>query len=106
MTGRSRLQVNEEEFKKMYDDGVPIIDIRKHFGISKSTTRNIRIKLKLPVRRWRVKFDVNEYMRLFQDETVSYPEMSKRLGISLWLVNKIRKRLNLSARKRGVKRTR
>jgi len=106
MIGRPRLKVNTAEFTKMYNNGVPIIDIVKHFGISKSTVRSVRIELNIPKRRWRVKFDQNEYMKLYRDDHVTYQQMSEHLGISKWLVKETRKRLGLSARKRGLKRVR
>jgi len=103
MMGRPELKIDQEEFATMYDNKVPTADIAKHFGISLSTVRMIRLRLNIPVRRGR--FNEEEYRRLF-NLGISYPEMGRRLGISKWAIMGIRKRLGLSARKRGLKRVR
>lgn len=105
MIGRPRLKIDTGEFATMYNSGVKIVDITKHFGISKSSAHKIRTELKIPVRRWRVKFDENKYRWLFA-EGVAYPMMAQKLGISKCVVMEIRKRLGLPARKRGQKRIR
>jgi hypothetical protein len=103
MMGRPELKIDQEEFATMYDNKVPTADIAKHFGISLSTVRMIRLRLNIPVRRGR--FNEEEYRRLFY-LGICYPEMGRRLGISKWAIMGIRKRLGLSARKRGLKRVR
>lgn len=102
MNGRPKLQVNTAEFKEMYNNGILLIEIAKHFGISQSSVYNMRVSLNLPVRRWRIKFDENKYRRLF-DEDLTYSMIAKKLGISRRVVMAIRKRLNLPNRKRGRK---
>ena len=100
---RPTIKIDTAEFTKMYHNFVPTADIAKHFGISKSSVRMIRIRLNIPIRRGR--FDENEYRKLFFSGT-TYPEMSDKLGISKWHIMEIRKRLNLLNRKRGLKRVR
>jgi len=77
---RPTIKIDTAEFEMMYNNRVPTAEIAKHFFISLSTVRLTRIRLNIPTKRGR--FDENEYLRLFQDETVSDPEMSKLLGIS------------------------
>jgi len=100
---RPTIKIDTAEFEMVYKNRVSTADIAKHFGISLSTVRKIRIRLNIPTRRGR--FDENEYRRLFNLGT-SYPEMSRQLGISKWHIMEIRKLLNLSNRKRGLKRVR
>src|SRR5664280_2575631 len=98
---RPTIKIDTSEFTKMYHNFVPTADIAKHFGISKSSVRMIRIRLNIPIRRGR--FDENEFMRLF-NLGISYPEMSEQLGISKWAIMEIRKRKGLLNRKSGLKR--
>ena len=100
---RPIIKIDQEDFATMYQNCVPTVDIAKHFHISLSTVRMIRIRLNIPTRRGR--FDEKEYRKLFFSGT-TYPEMSEKLGISKWHIMEIRKRLNLSNRKRGLKRVR
>ena len=98
---RPTIKIDHAEFATMYKNRVSTANIAKHFGISLSTVRMIRIRLNIPTRRGR--FDENEYKKLFFSGT-TYPEMSEKLGISKCHIMEIRKRLNLSNRKRGQKR--
>lgn len=76
---RPTIKIDHAEFTKMYNNRVPTTDIAKHFGISLSTVRMIRIRLNIPTRRG--KFDEKEYIRLFT-LGISYSEMAQRLGLS------------------------
>ena len=100
---RPTIKIDTSEFEMMYNNRVPTADIAKHFGISLSTVRLNRIRLNIPKRRGR--FDEEEYRRLFFSG-ITYPEMAKKLGISEWCVNEIRKRKGLLNRKRGLKKGR
>jgi len=103
MMGRPTLQVNADDFEKIYHSCASISEIADHFKISVSTVRKIRLRLNIPVRRGR--FNEEEYRRLF-NLGISYQEMGRRLGISKWYIMEIRKQLNLPNRKRGQKRVR
>jgi hypothetical protein len=103
--GRPPLKINTVEFVKMHADGVEKLELAKHFNISESSAHKLQIQLNLPKRRKCVKFDKDEYIRLFLGD-IPYSMMSKKLGVSEHVVMKVRKRFALPARKRGRKRIR
>ena len=49
MMGRPELKIDQEEFATMYDNKVLTADIAKHFGISLSTVRMIRLRACLKI---------------------------------------------------------
>jgi hypothetical protein len=99
MSKKSWLHIDKNEFIRLHALGWRDVELATHFGVSDSSVCNIRKSINLPANRCRAKFDKDRYIRLFLED-VPYPLMAQQLGISEWVVNETRKRLNLSNRHR------